>query len=120
MLGHAGRHRSRLGAAGRAAVAGQRVAKSPGGFVVADEVGAGVLENGQLRVGEQGFGLPGCSDHPGEPFVLESGGVNEAPGGWTGDALACLDGFMNIAEVLGGAAGGLNVKELVNPSPRTA
>ncbi|MFJ7246491.1 hypothetical protein ACIQWA_17830 [Kitasatospora sp. NPDC098652] len=49
-------------------------------------------------------------------MVFLSGGVDQAPGRWTGDSGALLHGLVHLAEVLGDRAGSLEVQQIVDPA----
>jgi len=46
--------------------------------------------------------------------VLFSGLVDQAPGGGSGDAFAVVQGFVDVAEVFGNGACGLDVEQIVD------
>ena len=99
----------------RGAVRGvARVAKCASRVVVAGQVGVGVLEHGQRGVGQQGLGLAGRGEHAAEAVVFLAGRVDQAAGRRAGDPFAALQGVVDLAEVLGDRAGGLQVQELVD------
>lgn len=99
----------------RAGMAVGRVAERPARIVVADQIGVRVLKHRERRVGQQCLGLPRCGDDAAETVVFFVGGVDQSPGGRSGDAFAVVQGVMDLAEVFGDRASGLQVEQSWTP-----
>ncbi|MGI5380676.1 hypothetical protein ACQEV2_42115 [Streptomyces sp. CA-251387] len=84
-----------------------------GPVVVAERKCLLVLEDVQGRVRQQVFGLTNGGDETAEAVVFQGGGVDQTPRGGARDALAVLDGLVDLAELLGDVAGGFEVEKVI-------
>ncbi|MEU6019644.1 hypothetical protein ABZ826_38550 [Streptomyces sp. NPDC047515] len=89
-----------------------------GPVVVAEQKCLLVLEDVQGRVGQQVVGLTNGGDETAEAVVFLGGGVDQTPRGGARDALAVLDGLVDLAELLGDVAGGFEVEQVVDAAAR--